>query len=167
MRAAMDAAGVKPVWLGHNRHARVSVLDDVPEVAGYYAFTFVRHPARWLESLWAFRMEQHEGSGDADDIDIPMYQTFPEFLSNYLAHRGGYVSEYFSSYTAGVDYVGTTTSLSDHLEAALLAAGEPFDTEALRAVPPLNVSKRRPICSPEQVDDVEAAEVSAMTKWQL
>ena len=141
-----------------------------------FKFCFVRNPLRWYESWWKY-MAGHWHPWEADRwhpqrmIDNCGDDDFNVFLANILRNRPGYVSEMYSWYTEGVDFVGKCESLADDLVRALDAAGLNVDIEVLHRFPSVNQSKSH-LGEPEwdsmilqKIIDSESASIERFGYW--
>lgn len=123
--------------------------DRVPvEARGRFRFAFVREPAEWLRSFWAY----HERRGWRDYDDSPVFAFyafrgdggFAGFVERYLERGAGGVNRLFARYTSGCQFVGRTETIRRDLAEALQRAGERFDPQVLATFPAYNVSRELP-----------------------
>jgi len=113
-----------------------------------FGITFVRRPAGWYRSYWAFRSRKGARRDEGFPADGLWSDDFDQFVSNILdAYPNGFVTTLYQYYVGEdcekVDFVGRQEHLADDLVLALMLAGEDFDEEALRATPRANRSPRR------------------------
>jgi hypothetical protein len=159
---AMQAAGVELRAEG-SRHAR---LDEVHR-KGRFTFAFVRDPVSWYGSWWQHcrvidpihRAHAFITEWEPDRfVNLP----FEQYLQGCMNWWPGFVSAFYRRYTGPpeepIDFVGHFERLADDLVLALRLAGQEFDEEALRAVPPVNVSAPTPPCSPEVREKLRVVE---------
>lgn len=122
----------------HAIHSDLPVLGH-SAAAQLPSFTFVRHPASWWRSYWAFKMRN--GWDAPNPIDETCKDpSFEGFIRKVLEHYPGLLAKDFRRYTQGVTYVGRTESLCTDLMSILLKIGEPFDPAILQTAPPENVT---------------------------
>lgn len=102
---------------------------------GYRFFTFVRHPADWLSSIWSDWVFQgrkesiannyaNRGTWDNTFIAWPIANFFDaesldKTVQNMINHYPDYVQYIYSSYTMGCDWVGKFESMSSDLKSFL------------------------------------------------
>lgn len=107
-------------------------LNDKP-----FRFCFVRHPLKWLASLWMHEMEF--GWADSEISTYAASDNFADFLAQLLEKwPQGPVSHAMTPYTDPCNFVGRTEALAHDLGVALSAAKETFDPAVLIATPPIN-----------------------------
>lgn len=111
------------------------------------SFCFVRHPISWLKSSWAFRYRT-PGVGRTAPIHEFWVDEFQPFVLSVLEHMPGYVTRLYQYYVGPdadeIDFIGRQEHLADDLARVLNLAGEEFDEQALRSIPPRNVAAGRP-----------------------
>jgi hypothetical protein len=163
VKAALEAGGVTPVYLG-NVHAALDAIANVPEVGDYYACAFVRHPADWLASLWAFRQNSPRLQAWSA-AEFPHDPDWDTFASRMVAEHPGEVSNLFDEFTLGVDFVGSTPSVKAGLIQALTNSGIAYNVAGLNSVPPQNVGQGKPAITGPQRAAIEAAESAMMNRW--
>ncbi len=142
-----------------------------------FKFCFVRNPLLWYESWWRFAGHRREvwergrwhpqrpidACGDAD---------FSTFIENVLRERPGYVTEMYSWYTDGADFVGKCEQLAEDLIAAMKEAGITVNEDGIRQAPRVNVSQ--PTIAPpawrsdllERVVEAESAGIERYGYWR-
>lgn len=120
------------------------------QLGGRKTFTFVRHPAWWYRSWWAFNVidcwyKEPNISGTRMDgfREDWISGSFEEFLKNVIERTPGYLSSLYELYVDNppADFIGRTENLADDLVFALRQAGERFDEARLRATPMQNCSR--------------------------
>lgn len=127
--------------------------DDLPD--DVTSFCFIRHPASWLASWWAYceragwpneMPESHDESRPFDRMQrITMEyrnDSFEHFVRNLEGDHPGFVAAFFAPFIASVDIVGRQETLREDLEEIV---GPVPDVE------PVNVGINRPNPSPEIV----------------
>lgn len=142
--AAMEAGGVHVEREGHG-HAQLH------EVArrGRFTFAFVREPVDWYRSWWGWVNREPANLKQAETVEhvlLPYASlALPDFLEACLTNHPGYLAELFAAYVGPpedpIDFIGHYENLQDDLCKALGLAGQDFDEQALRATPPVNVSR--------------------------
>ena len=134
-----------PFGLKREHATPATVRDEYKE--DRLSFCFVRHPVEWLRSSWAFRYRT-QGMGKTAPIHDLWVDEFQLFVLAVLEHLPGYVTQLYQYYIGldadGIDFIGRQESLADDLVRVLALAGEAFDEETLRSVPPRNVAAARP-----------------------
>jgi hypothetical protein len=158
---AMKAAGIEFEPIGvYGHHARYDV-----DIGDRFAFGFVREPLSWHGSIWNFRRKE----GFSGYLDPWISLDFPDFLGQVIEHQPGHLSMYYTSFVGPpddeIDFIGRYENLVDDLVEGLRLAGEDFDEQALRALPPLNVSSSQPHCPPELRERMIRAELDAYRRF--
>jgi hypothetical protein len=134
-------------------------LDDVDR-GGRFTFAFVREPFAWYGSYWQYRRKRGLPRQEHPSTwaDLP----FADYIWACTVIRPGSLGRYFERFVgspdAPIDFIGRFESLSEDLVRALGLAGQEYDKEALRAVPPVNRSSPPPPCPPEIRDELIRAE---------
>ena len=129
VRSALDRAKI-------SRH-EIGSYHRIPfEAKEMYSFCFVRHPCDWYKSFFCFRSLSGWKPGH-EKIDDYETKDFSEFIVNCTS-TPGWLTERFSPYVDGVDFVGKQENLCEDLIIALNAAGELFDEEDIRTMTPVN-----------------------------
>lgn len=130
----MEAAGIPLRREGHKDHPGKRHLRP-----GRFTFAFVREPLSWWASFWAFRRE-HQMYGHRADEWLPL--PFPAYLEKVLEVSSGHYSDLCFGIMGPepLDYVGRYENLVEDLIHALRLADQPFRPEAIRSLPPVNVS---------------------------
>lgn len=105
------------------------------------AFCFVRHPATWYQSYWAYKQDtsswSHTNPFDQQCAD----DYFLEFVKKALAsYPVGYVTWLYEFYTENSGFVGRQENLRNDLIAALQWAGEDYALDGIESITPKNVS---------------------------
>ena len=110
-----------------------------------FKFAFVRHPVSLYRSYWQFKMTS------GWDPDNPIDQTcqsddFQQFIRHVLDQFSGVYGnsliEFVGDVNNEIEFIGKYEHMVDDLIAALTAAGETFDAQAIRTQPPYNVSDK-------------------------
>jgi hypothetical protein len=148
----------------------------VPEITrrafrNRFKFCFVRRPYPWYRSYWCYRaLTNHR------DKQFPLDQllggTFEEWLELILhEYPEGFLTKMYREYTPGMNFVGRTERLADHLCAALSICKEPYDEGKLRATPPVNLASALPeygdraVASAELIARINAADHKVLEKY--
>ncbi len=164
VRKAIHEAGIVTREIG--------ILHAIPAeapVPGRFRFAFVRHPAEWYRSFWAYRMR--EGWTEDSLLDTKCRSDrFGRFMESALRYCPGYVSQLYELFVGppwapAVEFIGRQESLAYDLVRALRAAGELFDEVKLRAVPPVNTDARLPVWPRGLLKEVTRAEERAMERF--
>ena len=172
IKKAIIAAGIP-----YEEHFRpwgcqhITLLENPPHPE-LFTFAFVRHPLRYWQSYWRFKMgvdwnDPHNGLDKkcrADD--------FETFMRNVLSMFYGECSKVYERFVGPpddeIEFVGKFENLVEDLITALALAGEKFDPRVIRATAPTNVSdKKRYVAdySPELERDVRKAEQPALERF--
>lgn len=152
VRACLRNAGIARGETGR-RHGPVG---EARAGGAGFVFAFVRDPASWLQSAWAYGEAKRERGDPAAWGDWRGMFRFPEdgrfstFIDRYLAADPGFVSKMFDRLTDGADFVGRQETLCVDLVRALSEAGVPYCVGRLRGGRPRKVVSR----SPEWTDRV-------------
>lgn len=100
--------------------------------AGKLGFCFVREIPAWLESRHRL--------GKWNDMLSPFWDVdFNKFKANLAERPKGIIGRYFKKYTDQCGFVGRTENLAEDLIKVLALAGEKFDPDIIRELPPCNV----------------------------
>lgn len=141
---AMRAAGVRTEREGDDLHPQLNDL----ERRGRFTLAFVREPVAWYGSHYCYKRGNH---GTPHYIYDPLlHLPFPEFLQECTRLFPGRYSRLLSLFVgtphSPIDFIGYFERLEDDLCRALEPAGQDFDENVLRSVPPINVSSPTPHC---------------------
>lgn len=120
-----------------------------------YTFCFVRHPLQWYESWWKYMKAlrwSEWGKENSKDNWHPNAilnglgdDDFNTFVRNVIKKRPGYVSELYFSYTKpGINFIGQTENIVEHLIQILRSLGISVDETLIRNYPKVNVSETSP-----------------------
>jgi len=115
-------------------------------------FCVVRHPLKWYESFWRYKMDLNWEDWGKENSAAYWHPNsvlndlgssdFNEFIWNVLQKRPGYVTELYSSYTkGGMDFVGRTENLANDVVQILNELNIAFDEDKFRSTPRFNESK--------------------------
>ncbi|WP_433654246.1 hypothetical protein ACQPW1_26505 [Nocardia sp. CA-128927] len=167
LRAAIAAAGVEHRQVGPESWRGHGDLTVHPEPHVMVA-CFVRDPARWYRSYFAWRTER--GWRPKYDLDrLCAADSFTWFVRRSATTLPGFLGGFYRRYTgppgAQVDFVGRTERLADDLVRLLRLAGADFDEAALRATPPANTTSIRPPITAEIEDLVHISEFHAIARF--
>ena len=167
IRAALQSANAEFIevgtaeWRGHG---------DLAVHGRSYAFlsTFVRNPATWYRSYWAYRMER--GWRPHFDLDRECHHgTFREFVRNVIVKFPGFLTRMFERYAGPtdnpVDFVGKQERLVEDLVLLLNNRGERFDEHALRSTEARNMTSTRPPVADETTDLICVAEQEMLARY--
>ena len=110
-----------------------------------YKFAFVRNPTDVYKSYWQYKMGIGWDSGNHLDRNCRS-DNFAEFVEKVIQKYPGICSKTFEIFVGSrgseIEYIGKYEHLCENLIAALYAAGEEFDEDAIRRCPPKNVSNK-------------------------
>ena len=104
-------------------------------------FTFVRHPATWLQSYWGHRMTIGWG-GDLTIAHEYQDDNFNRFTEKVETDYPGFIEELYTPYLKeGMPIqVGYFENLTEDLHRILESAGEQSDLELIESIRPINVT---------------------------
>ena len=169
MRAAIRAAGIPAEEYGLPGRVHLG-LEDCP-CPEKFKFAFVRDPVEMYRSYWTYKMGR--GWDPANEIDQTCRSDdFRGFVTCVLEHYPGVLGSSFAAFVGPeggeIEFVGRHENLREDLITALSLAGESFDPEAIRSLPPKNVSDRRrfPARYSEELEAaVRASEAEALRRF--
>ena len=122
------------------KHATLDELRALPsgEWNRLPAFAFVRHPASWYRSYWAYKVSVGwDGSNGIDDL-VKATQ-FEPFVRNCIRHLPGLAGKLYQTYSNGAVYVGRMELLRESLIHILTQLEEAFDPAVIYSIPAENV----------------------------
>lgn len=129
-----------------------STPDNTAHVDGLYSFCFVRHPAQWYKSFFAYRYK----SGHLDHKFPPdrvWNKDFNTFVHNVIDEHGDFVTQLYQYFVGSncdkVDFIGKQESVVYDLITALNNAGETFDEDIIR-----NARRRNVVASSKKYKSV-------------
>lgn len=162
------------VWLGpHTDPGRAMYLNTFAprhrgKADGKQFFTFVRHPATWYRSAWAyfFRDSRHGSLAALRWINCCASQDYDTFLNNVIERCQGFLSEAYDRFcgppgaairTARIEDVhyqlgvilGSLAGLDPRRIDRIVAETPPANTSA--NLPPINVKLSNRICELEHL----------------
>ncbi len=110
-----------------------------------FKFAFVRHPVDLYRSYWQFKMTN--GWDKKNPLDVACQtDDFQQFIRDVLDKFPGVYGKSLVGFVGEADneieFVGKYENLVDDLVFALKAAGEGFDEQSIRMLPPCNVSDK-------------------------
>jgi hypothetical protein len=124
-----------------------------PWIGSRFTWSYVRNPLSYLQSRWCGRsypfIFEHRREKGLNFYDMSKSASFEEFIENYLKLVPGSVTANFKRFLSfdgkfpAVDFVGRTENLPNDLIKALEMAGEKFDAEIVRSVPPQHVLSKK------------------------
>ena len=111
-----------------------------------FTFAFVRHPLTWYQSYFSYK--QWKGWDRKNDWDHKVRSDkFEEFVEKAIEETPAYYSKLIRRFVGWpneeIDFVGRFERLTEDLIRALQLAGESFDPEEIKKVPPENQSDYR------------------------
>jgi hypothetical protein len=145
---ALNAAGVPYKTMGEGAASHVG-WSDMPERP--YTFGFVREPATWYQSYWAYVRKADEVSDNVLDRLVVTSDDFAQFVERVCSELRGSVSNMYDHYfgpPGSIDFIGHYENLHEDLLHALATAGQVVDIEAIRNCKPFNVSSEKPELTP-------------------
>lgn len=147
-----------------------AVMDDLPRLghggaARLPAFAFVRHPATWWRSYWAFKMSNGWDVTTNELDSVCQSADFHVFIRKVLASYPGFLAKNYRQYTRGVSYVGHTETLREDLLRILALLNEPVDPGICYSRPPANVSQPIGQYTTDLLTEILEAEKEAVEDW--
>lgn len=144
VKRAILAAGVPAREYSIDGYTHLG-LADCPQ-PGLFRFAFVRNPLGLYRSYWQFKMTV--GWDAANELDQRCRsEDFASFVTAVLQHFPGIYARTLRDFVgppeAPIEFIGRFEHLVEDLVTALTLAGEHFDAEAIRTLPPYNVSDKR------------------------
>lgn len=134
-------------------------LKDDEHPAERFMFGFLRNPLKWLISRWADAIRKYGGVADHDiakdgwfkkvfSINFSTYidniiRVYPDVVSDALLGRLGYHKNKRGIWVQDarpIDFIGKTEHLVEDFIKALTLAGEKFNPDRIRNVPPQRVA---------------------------
>ena len=110
-----------------------------------FKFGFVRHPVDLYRSYWQYKMTYGWDPKNPIDIDC-RDDNFHGFIRNVLKNYPGFYGQALTAFLGegemGIEFVGKYENLVEDLISALKIAGEIFEADAIRNLPPCNVSNK-------------------------
>jgi hypothetical protein len=144
VKKAIMAAGIdcQPFSPGGDHHPG---LRDCP-CPHKFKFAFVRHPLALYRSYWQYKMTYGWDPHNAIDQRCRA-EDFHSFVTAVLTHMPGVygqgLDQFVGTAAQPIDFIGKHENLVEDLITALQLAGETFDADAIRALPPYNVSDKQ------------------------
>lgn len=144
VKKAILASGIncEPFSPGGNHHPG---LNECP-CPGKFKFAFVRHPLGLYRSYWQYKMTYGWDPHNAIDQRCRA-DDFHAFATAVLTQMPGVYSRSLADFVGTaqqpIDFIGKYENLVEDLITALNLAGCRFDEDAIRALPPLNVSDKQ------------------------
>lgn len=110
-----------------------------------FKFAFIRHPVDLYRSYWQFKMTC--GWDPKNQLDMECQSdNFHKFINNVIDNYPGIFGKSLIDFTGEInneiEFVGKYENLVEDLILALKYAGETFDEDFIRTLPPYNVSNR-------------------------
>lgn len=176
VRFALACSGI-PFYQTQTKHATGPVAELMgpesshgiptdPEFTRRPKIGFIRHPATWLQSYWAFREDSANVNFQWNEFDFDSKcrdGEFPGFIDKYLTHYPGFVTRLFNHYTIHCKYIGQQERLLPQLSGGMIEFEKvPIDCPDLR----VNKSdKRKAEYSPGQIKAVVQAEEDTIKRY--
>jgi hypothetical protein len=124
-----------------------------------FKFAFVRHPLRLYRSYWQYKMTYGWDNRSAID-EYCHADNFDAFVTRVITRMPGVYSQSIADFVGTeqqpIDFIGKYESLVEDLIKALTMAGCRFSENAIRALPPINVSNKEAFPA-EYSPELEAA----------
>lgn len=174
---ALSSCGVKFEQVGaqHERFPRLTELRPRSYFDDKLIFCFVRHPAKWYQSRWAFRMKN--GWQMLHPLDYHCASNdFNTFVRNVLKFKPhGWCNHLFNDFAKPEGYdvrVGRNESLIDDLLSFMAEANQPLDEDLVRSLSWANDSAldgfgsgHWAVYEPDVLEDMLAAEKNVILEY--
>ncbi|SET54921.1 Sulfotransferase family protein [Nitrosomonas marina] len=169
VKKAIRATGItcRNYTVSNNPHIG---LEDCPCLEKF-KFAFVRHPVNLYRSYWQFKMtygwdleNQLDQACRSDNFQLFVRQVLDKFPGIYSSS----LIEFVGSADNEIEFIGKYEHLIEDLITALETAGEDFNEQLIRTLPPHNVSNkaRYPAAYTTQLEaEVKKAEHIAMDRF--
>lgn len=127
-------------------------IDDIPHIGlkhcpcpGKFKFAFVRHPVGLYRSYWQYKMTNAWDKKNMFDMACQS-DSFHDFIRNvldkYPGVYGDTLIDFIGEGNNEIEFIGKYENLVEDLLVALKCAGETFDEDTIRTMPPYNVSNK-------------------------
>lgn len=170
IRRVLSACGlVKEEILNHVTLDQLRALPS-GEWKGLPAFAFVRHPASWYRSYWAYKISVGWDPNNGID-EFVQASEFEPFVRNCIRNKPGLAGWLYGLYTEGATYVGRMELIRESLIYILTQLGETFDPDLIYRSSPENVyglsTTLEPQCrySPKLLAEVMEVEKEALARY--
>jgi hypothetical protein len=178
LKFALQLGGIKH-WEVGQQHEHFPLLFKYHDREFYkdkLVYTFVRHPIKWYQSRWAFRVKHGWRLGHPLDYSCAS-NDFNTFLQNVLNFKpDGWCQFLFYEYCKNdpelVDFVGRTENLLDDFFKVMKMANEEVDEDRIRSIPRANDSSMDEKSSgywakytPEMYDKILTVENSVIQEY--
>ena len=169
VKQAIIAAGIPAREHAIKGYSHLGIA-DCPE-PWKFRFAFVRNPLGLYRSYWQFKMTV---GWDPDNVLDQRCRAddFQVFVNKVLAADAGIYArnlrDFVGTPEAPIEFVGRFENLVEDLVQALTLAGESFDAQAIRQLPPSNVSnksKAPAVYTPQLEAAVRAAEAEVFERF--
>lgn len=133
-------------------------------------FCFVRHPAEWYRSYWAFRMWKKNWNVVENDFDFWCAAgNFEEFIEKVLHHYSGYLTQMHAYFADHCTFVGKSENLPTDLLTVLDLFEEKYDPRDIALLHPIKVTpikyKMAAIYAEGQLERILEAESGALERY--
>lgn len=168
IRAALAACGVESQELVDTHCYPRDIPAEIRRT--HFCFTFVRHPAYWYQSRWAFRVQS--GWEPRHPLDWHCAtNNFVDFVHNSIDYMpSGWCTWLFGQYANDSDFVGTMENLTEDLLFVLKSTGHNVPEPVIRNLAVVNSSRtdgKPPIAryTPELLEQVLITESSIINRY--
>jgi hypothetical protein len=139
-----------------------------------FRFGFVRYPPTWYRSYWRF---VHNAPHEAADNDLDQMvlgaKSFRDFVETAYVNFRGFLSVMYEDFLGppgAIEFIGRYENLQNDVIEALQLAGEsdgwaPQNYDAIRNLPPLNVSTGKTEIPPDLADMILDSESQAVERF--
>jgi hypothetical protein len=134
-------------------------------------FCFVRHPAEWYRSYWAFRMWRKNWEIKENKFDYSCNAgTFDEFIDKVIYHYpDGYLSWLYLYFSKHCNFIGKSEHAEEHMIMALTLFDEKFDENKINETHPVKMTplkyKFRAVYADGQLNKLMDAESKALVAY--
>lgn len=136
-----------------------------------FKFAFVRHPVSLYRSYWQFKMTNGWDKKNQLDMDCKS-DNFHMFIENVLDKYPGCYGDALIDFAGEkgneIEFIGKYENLIEDLIIALKLAGEIFDEDIIKSLPPYNVSDKNRFpaqYTKELEQEVRNAEIKVLNRF--
>ena len=134
----------------HADAKRARVIEPKIGIGNRFTFCFTRDPISWYESWWRYQVQRGWTKWSyltwhpCARMDACSDNNFNKFIANVIRIAPGFVSDMYSRFTVGADYVGHQETLAACLINVLDKLRVEYD-DRIKRIAPINESVIRPI----------------------
>jgi hypothetical protein len=106
---------------------------SVQIVPGKFTFAFVRHPATWYQSVWAYSWKEQHWHGHHQALRVAKDRDFSRFIEKIISRfPKGFLGKFYEKWTQHCNFIGKYENMVEDTIKALKLAGEEFDENMVR-----------------------------------